>query len=165
MDLLERLAATEGLEVTSQRKRTKDPLPPSQPHPRDPMATSTRLRITPRSVQDKWTWLLLEQGYIPVARVFLRNYSRLDPPLTPREAMFVIHLMDFKWAREAPWPRYRVLAQYMGVTPKQVRRNARSLQEKGYLVRELRKAQSNRFHLDPLFTALEKLKAAGDARG
>src|SRR5207247_9151937 len=99
--------------MASRRKRTKDTAPPAQPFPGDPTVTSTRVRIAPRSVHDKWTRLLLEQGYIPVARVFLRNYSRLDPPLTPREAVFVIHLMDFKWAREAPWPRYRVLAQYM----------------------------------------------------
>jgi DNA-binding MarR family transcriptional regulator len=103
----------------------------------------------------RWTPTLIRSGHIPVARTFLRNYSSLNPPLTPTEALFVIHLMDFKWDEKAPYPGYKTLAKHMGVSPKMVRRYAQALETKGYLKRELRTSQTNLFELSPLFKALE----------
>lgn len=119
---------------------------------------------TGRRVADRWTENLAKGGHAPVARTFLHNYSRLSPPLTHGEAMFVVHLLDFKWGKEAPFPGYRRLATYLGVTEKQARRLAKSLEDKGYLRREIRVDQTNRFHLEGLYVALEKLMADGNAR-
>jgi hypothetical protein len=46
----------------------------------------------------------------------------------------------------------------MGVSDKTARRLARSLEEKKYLVREVRQANTNRFHLTKLMDALVALK-------
>src|SRR5262249_31395242 len=100
-----------------------------------------------------------------VVRGFLRNYSTLKPyPLTSSEALFVIHLMDFKWGEDAPFPSYKVLAKRMGVSEKQVRRQAQSLEVKKYLVREICGSvkNTNRFDLRQLFAALEA-RVKGDA--
>ena len=115
------------------------------------------------SIAKAWTPTLAKTGHVAVVRAFMRNYSTLKPyPLTSGEALLVIHLMDFKWGEEAPFPSYKTLAARMGNSVKQARRLAQSLETKGYLVREVRQAQTNRFDLTKLFTALEA-RVKGDA--
>lgn len=100
-----------------------------------------------------------ERGHVAVVRSFLRHYSSLKPfPLTSGEALFVIHIMDFKWGKAAPWPSYKTLAALMGVSEKMVRRHAQSLEVKGYLKRHICKSKwkTNLFDLTPLFAAVEK---------
>jgi hypothetical protein len=109
------------------------------------------------SPSQAWTPLLAQTGYVPVVRAFLDNYSSLRPyPLTSGEALFVIHLMKYKWGEAAPFPAYKTIAILMGISPKMARRHAQSLQQKGYLIREVRKGRPNLFDLRPLFTQLEK---------
>ena len=72
--------------------------------------------------------------------------------------MFVVHLMQHKWGEEAPYPGYKTIAKRMGVSDKTARRLAKSLEEKKYLLREIRQANTNRFHLNKLMSALVTLK-------
>ena len=72
--------------------------------------------------------------------------------------MFVVHLMQHKWGTEAPYPGYKTIAKRMGVSDKTARRLAKSLEEKKYLIREIREAQTNKFHLKRLMDALVALK-------
>ena len=65
---------------------------------------------------------LFARGFLVVPHRFLEHYSLLDPPLSTGEALFVLHLMSFKWDRELPFPSYKSLAQRMGVSEKAVRR-------------------------------------------
>lgn len=74
--------------------------------------------------------------------------------------MFVIHLMQYKWDEAAPFPAYKTIAQRMHVSAKSVRRMAASLQQKGYLHREMRVGETNKFHLSGLLKALVRLKKA-----
>lgn len=94
---------------------------------------------------------------MPVPSQFLFHYASLKPhSLTAGEAMFVLHLMSFKWGAEHPFPGYARLAKRMGVTDKMVRRYAKSLVDKQYLIRRPREGKSNSFDLTPLFDALRK---------
>ena len=98
---------------------------------------------------------LFQKGYVAVPALFLHYYAQLKPfPLTSGEALFVLHLMTFKWDTEEPFPGYKTLAKRMGVSDKMARRHAQSLEIKGYLKRRLRVGQTNRFDLNPLFDAL-----------
>lgn len=107
----------------------------------------------------KWAPELESDGHVQVSAVFLENYARLKPySLTHGEAMFVVHLMQHKWGADAPYPGYKTLAKRMGVSDKTARRLAKSLEDKKYLVREVREAQTNRFHLTKLIAALVALK-------
>jgi Helix-turn-helix domain len=72
--------------------------------------------------------------------------------------MFVVHLMQHKWGTEAPYPGYKTLAKRMAVSDKTGRRLAKSLEDKKYLVREIREAQTNKFHVKKLIDALLALK-------
>jgi DNA-binding transcriptional regulator YhcF (GntR family) len=113
----------------------------------------------PRDVAARWTPTIAKLGWTPISIFFLDNYHRLVPPIKYSEAMFVIHLMRYKWDDNAPFPSFGTLAEKMNVSPEAVRSYARSLQKKGYLYRENQIGLTNRFHLDKLFTALEVLAA------
>ena len=109
-----------------------------------------------RSYADRWKYPdLLKPGYLVVPSVFLRNYSKLKPnSLTHTEALFVLHLMEFKWDRNAPFPSYNTLADRMGISTKMARRYAHNLEEKGLIRRVIRIGNTNRFDLAPLFEKL-----------
>src|SRR5690349_13513506 len=72
---------------------------------------------------------LFEKGYVGLPVLFLQHYAHLQPyPLTPSEAVFVLHLMAFKWDAKHPFPGYKTLAQQMGISDKMARRHAQSLE-------------------------------------
>lgn len=110
---------------------------------------------TSKSVGSKWTPALAESGFTPIVSKFLNCYNKLDPPITNVEAMFVIHLMSFKWDEKMPRPAMKTIAKRMGVTVDQARNYSRSLDGKGYINRKIRIAKPNKFDLSPLFSALE----------
>jgi hypothetical protein len=112
--------------------------------------------LSKRTVAQAWTPILVRKGFVGISRIFLRHYAKLNPPITHGEAMFITHLMDYKWDAQAPFPGYKTIASFMGVTVKQARRLAKSLDDKKYLRREIRESTTNRFYLDGLFKALEK---------
>jgi hypothetical protein len=136
-------------------ERTVDRESPSSPEGLPPSAEWTKIP-TKRKVEDAWTPKLVKQGFVGIARTFLRQYGKLRPHITHGEAMFIVHLMDYKWDAKAPFPSYKTLAGFMGVSTKQARRLAKSLEEKKYLRRDIREATTNLFYLDALFEALEK---------
>ena len=111
-----------------------------------------------RTYSDRWKHPeLLESGYLVVPSAFLRHYSRLKPhSLTHGEALFVLHLMEFKWDQAAPFPSYGTLARRMGISVKMARRYGQALELKGFLRREIRTGNTNLFDLTPLFDKLLK---------
>lgn len=117
-----------------------------------------------RTYADRWKHPeLLESGYLVVPSVFLRLYSRMG--LTHNEALFVLHVMEFKWDRAAPFPSYTTLARRMGISAKMVRRYAQALDKKGCLQRVIRTGNTNRFNLEPLFDKLLKTVQDGGQTG
>lgn len=95
------------------------------------------------------------EGWVGVPDIFLRGHANLKPySLTPSEAMLVLQLMAFKWTEDDPFPSYALIAERMGITTKQARRIAASVEGKGYLKRVGRIGTSNKFNLQPLFDAL-----------
>lgn len=109
----------------------------------------------------RWTPALRRFGHVQVSTFFLEHYHELQPyPLTYGEAMFVVHLMQYKWGASAPFPAYATIARRMHVSVKTARRFAASLQAKKYLRREFRTGETNVFHLDKLMIALAELVAA-----
>ena len=113
---------------------------------------------SPPDVGNRWTPLLTKKGWTPVVNSFLDNYHRLDPPMKYAEAMFVIHLVRYKWGSDKPYPSFKTLGLRMGISPQAARIIARNLQKKNYLVREFTTGETNRFNLRKLFDALEMLE-------
>ena len=115
------------------------------------------------SVESRWTPALTERGFTPVSIFFLDNYHLLVPKLSYAEAMFIIHLLRFKWSEEDPYPSLITIARQMGISSQMARHHARHLEKSGFLKRELRFGETNRYNLQPLFDALEKLQTEGIA--
>ena len=118
-----------------------------------------------RGVGKRWTPQLVKEGWTPVSDFFLKSYHRLSPPITNSEAMLIVHLMMHKWDKGAPYIGFKTLAKRMGMSTTAARGHARSLDVKGYLRREIRVGTTNRFYLEPLFEALEKLRSAEKKKG
>ena len=116
-----------------------------------------------RSFSKRWASELESAGFVQVSSFFLENYHRLKPySITYGEAMFVVHLMQFKWDEKKPYPAYKTISARMHVSDKTARRWAVSLEKKGYLHREVRMAQTNLFDLKGLMKALVQLKKFQD---
>ena len=111
------------------------------------------IRAAKHSVVERWGGdeSILSEGFVPVPTVFLRLAGTL---LTPAEALFVVQLMSWKWDADAPFPGYRAIADRMGVSVPYTRKIARSLEGKNLLRRQVRRGQTNRFDLTPLFKRL-----------
>lgn len=126
-----------------------------------PIRQTQSAEVNQRSFGARWKHLeLFERGYVPVPIYFLEHYAQLKPfCLTVGEAMFVLHLMQFKWDENAPFPGYKRIAAQMGISDKMARAHAKSLETKKLLIREMRVSQTNRFDLTPLFDALNKAAA------
>ena len=124
-------------------------------------ATTSPARKVSNLPAARWTETLVEHSFIPVSRTFLRSYGMLRPQISPAEALFVIHLIDYKRDSNPPYPSYKTLAKYMGISDKMVREYAKRLEEKGYLRRMVRIAKPNLFDLNPLFAALEQRMKVG----
>lgn len=119
----------------------------------------TQGKLTPdRSLTARWQFEdLFDDGFVAVPTRFLQLYAHLKPhPLTPGEVIFALQLMTFKWSAASPYPSYKRIAQRMGLTDKMVRRYAQSLEAKGYIKRQKRVSQTNRFDLSGLFEALRE---------
>jgi len=116
---------------------------------------------------------VIEGGFLAVPRSFFFSAASLG--LTPAESAFVLQLMSFKWSEEDPYPGYDLLAQRLGVSPKQARKYAQQLEDKGLLRRIPRfdagtgDRTSNAFDLQPLFRGLARAvtlsKTGGKSRG
>ena len=144
------------------RKKKQPPKIPALESNEKP-ASSPAMKQTPAqpkyAFEQRWAPELKSDGVTQVSNFFLENYHRLPPyGLTHGEAMFIIHLMQHKWGVAAPFPAYKTIAQRMRTSKKTAQRFAKSLQAKGYLYREMRTGESNRFHLNKLISALVTLR-------
>lgn len=98
---------------------------------------------------------MLAKGYVAVPVSFLELGAQLKPHgLTPAEMLFVVCLMAHKWDERSPFPGYKKVAAWMGVSESYVRKLARGLETKHLLKRRPRIGSTNEFDLAPLFEAL-----------
>jgi DNA-binding MarR family transcriptional regulator len=121
------------------------------------MPRNKRPKAAPGEVKHRWTAVLVQDGWTAVSNYFLKNYSRLG--ISSLEAMFIIHLLHFKWNEHMPYPTFKTLSERMGLSDAATRTHARNLERKKYLMRIRKLGDPNTFDLSLLFEALEQLKA------
>jgi hypothetical protein len=109
-----------------------------------------------RSFRARWGETLTKKGMTAVANYFLDNYIKIG--LNAIEAMFIIHLFSYKWTVDAPYPSLITIAKKMGKSIDSIRRIARGLEKKGYLIRQLRTGKTNLYNLNPLIKKLEEFQ-------
>ncbi len=108
-------------------------------------------------VAKRWTANIINNGggFTPVANLFLQSYAKLDPALTPTEAMLVIHMMSKKWDRKPVAISSEVLAEEMNLTSGQVRQKLRDLEAKGVITSQGVPGRPKVFDFKPLLVKLE----------
>jgi hypothetical protein len=74
-------------------------------------------------------------------------HHNAEAPLTHGEALFILHLMTFKWDEALPYRSYKTLSRLMGVDQKTVQRYAQSLCRKKHLFCIFQPKGANRFDL------------------
>jgi hypothetical protein len=65
--------------------------------------------VEQRDVAARWTPHLASGGFTPIVDFFLDHYRELG--ITNLEAMFLVHLIRFKWTSQMPFPGFKRLAK------------------------------------------------------
>lgn len=135
------------------------------------MAKTIRKRVKPKTAPEKETRSsterifgakVLDHGYTALPNILLRGQKRLG--ISTTQFNIVAQLMSYWFDPDRPpFPSKRDLAQRMGITEQTLRINIKALEERGLVVREQWKTAagdygSNRYHLDGLVKALQKLE-------
>jgi hypothetical protein len=109
----------------------------------------------PETVWTKWGAAAL-RGYQPIPHDLFRFQAQLE--LSNSELVTLLNVLDFWWdAKNTPFPGTGALAKRMNTDPRTVQRHLKSLQSKGYAVRERGNDEKRRFNLSGLTFRLSKL--------
>ena len=116
------------------------------------------------SVAQKWPGNLLDAGFVPVSRIFLRNYFRLEPKLSDFEALFLINLVDYVWSDRRAFPGWQRLSEDLGIPVSRVTDTLEELQMKGFISFVSVKDNKGRaYSLEQFYLKLEELIKSGKA--
>lgn len=115
-------------------------------------------RVIPDNIWDKWG-IAAHRGYQAIPHDLFKFQAKLD--LSNGELVTLLNILDFWWeADKRPFPGVEALAKRMNTNPRSVQRHLKSLQDKGYAIRERGDDEKRRFNLDGLVTRLMKLVKA-----
>lgn len=109
----------------------------------------------PDNVWDKWGAAAFG-GYQAVPHALFRFQAHLD--LSNGEMVTLLNVLDYWWeAKNTPFPGADALAKRMNTNARTVQRHLKSLQDKGYAVRERGTDEKRRFNLSGLAYRLSNL--------
>lgn len=74
---------------------------------------------------------ILQAGFTAVPNLILDYYAELGISLP--EMMFSIHVWQYWWTKDLPYPSLQQIAPKMGIERRQISRHVESLKKKGYL--------------------------------
>ena len=97
--------------------------------------------------------LLSKSGFRSVPASLLGHYAAMG--ISSAELVFLLHLLSSMRTGLKSRQPFRILAEKMGVTDICVRKYARDLEKRGFLLRDVQPGNANIFDLAPLFDCLE----------
>lgn len=100
-----------------------------------------------------WSKKLLKHNFTQVSNQFLDCYTALK--IASCEALFIIHCIEYKWSTKNPYPSFKTIATKMGKSRSVIQRYARSLENKGLILRVERFGLANEIDITPLIRRLE----------
>lgn len=119
-------------------------------------------RETGRASEKKWGKDVIALGFSIVPSLLLRAQNRLG--LNPTQLAVLMQISDFWWDRDRkPYPSKAVLAERLGLSPRQVQRYIAELETAGFVERVERRAPhggklTNMYDLGGLVKRLKKLE-------
>jgi len=108
-----------------------------------------------KSFRARWSEGLRTYGWTTISNVFLDNYAKMG--LTATEAMFLVHIFEYKWSVDNPYPSLVTIAAKMGKSRKTTQRIIRGLERRGFISRHPHPGQPNRLDLNKLIGLLERI--------
>lgn len=106
-----------------------------------------------------WGKKVISHGYVGIPSILIKAQRRFG--ITPFQMNIIIQLLDYCWDPDRrPFPSKKELAERIGVTPKTIQNNIKTLEEAGLVRREQRRANagdwnSNTYHLDGLVKRIQ----------
>lgn len=94
-----------------------------------------------------------EKGFAGVSRALLSHYRSLN--ITMEEALLVMHILDYAWLGQNPFPGTKWLTEKTGKSDQTIRMYLRSLCAKDYLVQVQDKKRGNTYDWTPLMNAIK----------
>jgi transposase len=94
----------------------------------------------------KWGKDVQGFGFTQLPNLLLDNYCHMG--ITALEAMFIIHLLEYMFTLKSPYPSYKTIGKKMGKSRNTIQYYARSLENKGWIVRRKRIGRQNAISLD-----------------
>ena len=123
---------------------------------------ATRKTASARSSEQKWGKDVMKLGFCIVPSLLLRAQRRLG--LNPTQLAVLLQLCDHWWdAERKPYPSKRLLAERLGLSPRQVQRHIADLECNGLVARIARQGAhggklSNIYDLSGLVDRLKSLE-------
>ena len=114
------------------------------------------------STERIWGREVYRYGYVGVPSILIQAQRRLG--INSTQMNIVVQLLDYWYdPSRKPFPSKKDLAQRIGVTPKTIQINIRTLEQAGYVRREKRKTaagdwNTNIYHLDGLVARVQALE-------
>ena len=119
------------------------------------------IRETQQASEKKWGKTVLKLGFNILPSLILKAQRRLG--LNPTQLTLFIHLTDFWWdVDRIPWPSVGLLSERTGLSPRQIQRYLKELENAGLVMRLERTAPhkgklSNYYDLSGLVKKLQDL--------
>lgn len=126
------------------------------------MPKHKRKRPSDRSSEQKWGRDVMKLGFCIVPSLLLRAQRRLG--LNPTQLAVLLQLCDHWWdAERKPYPSKKLLAERLGLSPRQVQRHVADLECNGLVTRVERRGPhggklSNIYDLSGLVGRLKSLE-------
>lgn len=108
---------------------------------------------------------ILQAGHTAVPNLALNHYAQLG--VSHAEMMFTIHIWQYWWTAQDPYPALGTIAKKMGVSRRQARNYASGLKRKGFLEVQERYVAglgqiTSEYNFEPLIAAIVDLTTATD---
>ena len=103
-----------------------------------------------------------EKGFAGVSRALLGHYRDLN--ITIEEALLVMHILDYAWLGQNPFPGTKWLGEKTGKSDQTIRMYLRSLCAKDYLVQVQDKKRGNTYDWTPLMNTIKQVANIPDDR-
>lgn len=104
----------------------------------------------------KWSEDIAPIGFTQVPNCLLTCQSELG--ITSTELNVMLQILRYKYDDRAPFPALSTVASHIGISVGAVRRNLRSLENKGLIRRFYRRSNTNLFDFNPLIKRLDAHK-------
>ncbi len=103
----------------------------------------------------KWSRAIEEHGFTAIPNLLL--YQRKSLGITIPELCVIICIESFRWDEREPYPGLKTLSTRVRLSTRTTRKHLSCLEGKGLIKRIYRTGQTNKYKIQPLVDALDRI--------